>query len=137
VPSVNVDLVRSLFAAWQRGDYGSVAWAHPEIEFAVVDGPSPGTWTGVAGMVEGYSEVMNAWERYGGEAQGYRELDDELVLVLIHLSGRGKASGLELGQVQPNAAGVFQVRDGKISKIALYWDRERALADLGLAPESN
>jgi ketosteroid isomerase-like protein len=133
--SANVDLVRSLFADWEHANYGSVAWAHAEIEFAVLDGPSPGIWTGVAGMIEGYREIMNAWEDYGGEAEGYRVLDGERVLVLIHLSGRGKASGLELGQVQPNAAGVFQVRDGKISKIALYWDRARALADLGLAPE--
>ena len=88
-------------------------------------------------MVEGYREVMNAWEDYSGEAEGCRELDGERVLVLIHLRGRGKTSGLELGQVQPNAAGVFQVRDGKISKVALYWDRERALADLGLAPEAD
>jgi ketosteroid isomerase-like protein len=56
----------------------------------------------------------------------YRELDGELVLILIRLSGRGKSSRVELGQVQPNAAGVFHVRDGKVVKIALYWDRERA-----------
>jgi hypothetical protein len=47
--SPNPELVRSLYAARERGDYGSVSWADPEIESAVVEGPSPGTSMGVAG----------------------------------------------------------------------------------------
>ena len=27
--------LRSLFTAWERGDYSSVEWAHPEIESGV------------------------------------------------------------------------------------------------------
>jgi ketosteroid isomerase-like protein len=136
--STSIELVQSLFAAWSRGDYSSFAWAHPEIEFTVADGPSPGTWTGVAGMVKGYGEVMNAWEDYGGEAEGYEELDDGRVLALIRLSGRGKVSGMDLGNMQPKgAAGIFEVHDGKVTKITLYWERERALADLAPPPEAN
>ena len=130
--SSNLDLVRSIFARWEHGDYSSVAWAHPQIEFVICDGPSPGTWSGVAGMTHGYREVMNAWEGYGGTAEAYRELDNERVLVMVHLTGRGKTSGVDLAQVQPNGAGIFHVRADKVTKIVLYWDRDRALADLGL-----
>jgi len=54
--SATVDLVRSVYSAWQRGDFNSVEWAHPDVEYVFADGPDPGTWTGLAGMAEGWRE---------------------------------------------------------------------------------
>ena len=45
---------------------------------------------------------------------------------------RGRVSGLEAHQGGTKAANVFHVRKGKVSKLFIYWDRDRALADLGL-----
>ena len=132
--SANVDLVRSLYAAWERGDYSSDKWVHPEIEYVVADGPSPGRWTGLAGMVEGWRSLISAWEGYRTEADEFRALDDEHVLVFEHRSGRGKRSGLELGQIHSKGAALFCVRDGKVTRLVTYLDRDRALADLGLGP---
>jgi ketosteroid isomerase-like protein len=133
--SANLDLVRSLFAAGAGGDFGSAEWAHPEIMYVIADGPSPGSWTGRAGMAEGVRGWLNDWEDWYVEADEFRELDDERVLVLCHYSGRGKTSGLEVGQLSSKGAAVIHIRDGKVTRFVAYWDRERALADLGLAPE--
>jgi ketosteroid isomerase-like protein len=135
--SANLDLVRSIFAAWERGDFSSTEWVHPEIEYVFADGPSPGTWTGLAGMAEGNRNWLDAWADFCVEAEEYRELDSERVLVLYNFGGRGKTSGLELGQMRTQGAGLFHVRGGKVTRSVHYMDRERALADLGLAPEGD
>src|SRR5256885_2143737 len=135
--SANVELVRSILAAWERGTPSPAEWAHPEIEYVIVGGPSPGTWTGLAGMAEGFRDWLGAWKDFRTEAEGYRELDSERVLVLSHFSGCGKTSRVELGQSQTKQANVFHVRDGKVRRLVIYWDRERALAELGLAPEAD
>jgi ketosteroid isomerase-like protein len=129
--SENLDLVRSIYAAWERGDYSATEWAHPEIEFVIAGGPAPGRWTGLAELAEGWREWLSAWEEWRVMAEEYRELDDERVLVLLHGSGRGKTSGVEIGQMQSNGANLFHIRDGKVTKLVIS-DRDRALADLGL-----
>jgi ketosteroid isomerase-like protein len=126
----NVDLVRSIFANWERGDFSAVAFAHPEIEFISVDGPHPGRWVGY--MPKGARDWASAWEGFRMEAEEYRELDPERVLVLIRSSGRGKRSGIELSGVGGREAHVFHIRDGKVIRLVSYFDPDRAFADLGL-----
>jgi ketosteroid isomerase-like protein len=91
--SANVELVRSIYAAWERGDYSSVEWAHPEIEYVITAGPTSGTWKGLAGMAEGWRGFLSAWEELRTEAEEYRELDDDRVLVFTQ--DRGAAGQAE------------------------------------------
>jgi len=127
--SENLDLVRSIYADWERGDFTTADWAHPEIDFVYVGGPSPGTFKGLAGMAQGHGGWLNAWEDFRVVADEYRELDEERVLVLDQPRGRGKSSGLDIGQ---KGATLFLIRDGRAIKIVITWDRKQALADLGL-----
>jgi ketosteroid isomerase-like protein len=124
--------VRSIFAAWERGDWSSADWADPDIDYVVADGPEPGTWSGLGPMAEAVRETLRAYKHLRMEADEFRELDDERVLVLEHFSGRGRVSGLELGQMRTHSVHVFHVRDSKVTKLVVYMDRDRALADLGL-----
>jgi ketosteroid isomerase-like protein len=99
----NVDLVRSIYAAGERGDYEAVDWADPEIEWVVVDGPSPGRWTGPGGMAQAWRDWLSAWEVYRTGIEECRELDEGRVLVLTSRSGRGKTSGLNLETIMTKA----------------------------------
>jgi ketosteroid isomerase-like protein len=132
--SANLDLVRSIYLAWERGDFGSVEWADPEIEFVTVDGPEPSSGTGLAWLANAMRAWLSAWEDFHSEAEECRELDNERVLVLAVYSGRGKTSGLGVAQMRGKGAALFQVHGGKVTRLVVYIDRQRGLADLGLAP---
>ena len=130
--SENVELVRSIYADWERGDWSSAWWAHPAIEFAIADGLEPGTRTGIDAMAASWLQWLSAWEDYRIRAEEYRELDDERVLVLHEYSGRGRTSGLDIGATWSKAATLFHVCEGKITRLVGYNNRELALADLRL-----
>jgi ketosteroid isomerase-like protein len=131
----NLELVRSIYAAWGRGDFSSMDWAHPEIELVIADGPERGAWKGPDEVARGWRGWLSAFGDYRVEANEFREVDSDRVLVLMQHCGRGKTSGLKVEHVKRDGANVFRLRDGKVACLALYWDRERALADLGLGPE--
>jgi ketosteroid isomerase-like protein len=126
--------LRSIYAGWERGDFSHGEWADPEIEWVLVEAPSPGTWHGLAGMAEGFRTWFSSSEDVHVYADKFRELDDERVAVLVHSTGRGKASGLEYPPELTRTAHLFHVRGGKVIKFVFYSDRDRALADLGLTP---
>jgi ketosteroid isomerase-like protein len=129
--SANLDLVRSIYAHWERGDYSSTKWAHPQLELVIADLPDQHTSKGVA-AAKAWVDFLDAWEGHRAEAHEYRQLDAERVLVLGRFVARGRTSGLDLQQTRTEGANVFQIRDGKVTRLVIYFDRDRALADLGL-----
>jgi ketosteroid isomerase-like protein len=131
--SENLTLVRAILASWERGDMTApewAQWAHPDIEFIVVGGPEPSRHVGLAAATPQIEAFMALWDDYRVEAEKYYEVDEERVLVLTRQSGRGKTSGVEIRQ--PRAT-LFHIRDGKVTRRVNYWDRRRALTEVGLA----
>jgi ketosteroid isomerase-like protein len=130
--AANVDFVRSIYAAWERGDFSRThEWAHPEIECASFGGPFTGGYTGTAAVEEGWRALLETIEDARPEAQAYRDVDEERVLVLGCLHGREKTSGAEVRQLRAN---LFRIHEGKVARLIFYWDRGRAFADLGIDP---
>jgi hypothetical protein len=130
--SENLDLVRSIYADWERGDVSSSEWAHPLISVVFADGPNPGSWSGLAGLVEGWVDVLREWDHFHPEVDQYRELDSQRVLVLVRWHGRGKRSKVQVAETGAKGAQLFDLAEGKVTRLVTYLDRERALADLGL-----
>jgi ketosteroid isomerase-like protein len=132
----NVNVVRSIHADWKRGDYSSAEWADPEIEYVHADGPEIGSWKGLPGMSEGFRQFLRAWEEFRVEAEEFRALDADRVLVLFNFTGRGKRSGLEAQEIRTKGAQLFQIRGGKVTRLVQYLNRDNAFADLGIETES-
>jgi ketosteroid isomerase-like protein len=129
--SANLELVRTILSGWERGDWSATDWAHPDIEFVVADGPDRRRAVGLDGMTGVWREFLAAWADYAITPEEYRELDSERVYVLLHASGRGKTSGLEI--MAERGANIFHISEGRVTRLAIYFDHRNALEDLGLA----
>ena len=135
--SANLDLVHSIYADWERGNFSSVGWADPEIEYVEAEmGRFPRTSShGVIGLAEAARARLEVLEDVRELAEEYRELDDGRVLVLNLTRGRWKRSGIELGVSKSRpwvGAHLFHIRDGKVTKLVVYGSRDSTFADLGL-----
>ena len=133
--SANMELVRSIYADWERGDFRSTAWTDAEFEIVSADGAETGS-AGLTETVEGIREFLSAWEDFRITAEEYRQLDNERILVLDRRSGRSKTTGLDLAKMRTQGARLFHVRDGKVTRLVIYLERQRALADLGLSSKA-
>ncbi len=132
--SANLDLVRSIFADWERGDFRSNDWADQDIEYVIADGPDPSSAHGLVAMARQAGEQLRPSQHTTLAARDIRELDGERVLVLITARGRGKSSGVVIHYEQVQ---VFHLRDGKVSRLTVYNEPDRAFADLGLTREGD
>ena len=83
-------------------------------------------------MTSCFRDWVSGREDWTAEPWEYLELDDESVFVTVPSSGPDKSSGLSGGQLHQHGANVFQIRDGKVTTLVVYWYLDRALADLGL-----
>jgi ketosteroid isomerase-like protein len=127
--SENLDLVRSIYADWERGNFSRDDWADPAIELVrpvSVDGEAIAGRDASAG---GWREWLDAWKDFRAEAHDYRALDGERVLVFGRMRGVGRLSGTSIDTETVN---LFHFRDRKVVRLVLYSNRDRALADLGL-----
>jgi hypothetical protein len=114
--SANLDLVRSIYADWERGDFSHADWADPDIKSVTIGGPEPSRAVGLREAAEGFRDFMSVWEGYRLHVDKYRELDEGRVLVLMRAgAGRGKMSGLELGQHGGGGVEIFATQDGNVT----------------------
>jgi hypothetical protein len=125
--------VRSIYANWESGDFSRIDWADPDIEFAWPEGLDAGPGgRGRRALAEDWRTTMAAWDNLSLTAEEYRELDDELIIVLHRVRARGKMSGLQIDEDLTKGAVLFALHHGRVSRLVTYLRRDRALADLGL-----
>ena len=122
-------LIRLGYDAWNRGDWAAMqSMVTPDFEVDATDRVlNPETYSGIDGVRRLADEMFEIWDAWLIEPGEFVERGDE-VFVEHRIHARGKGSGVQLEQTYWS---VWTVRDGKASKLALYVDRDRALAALG------
>jgi uncharacterized protein len=136
VASSNVELVRSAFDAWNRGQ--AEAFTHhmaEDVAWLEVSGRPEGPVTERRGrdrLRRGLESLFDAWETYRIEVERLDEVDDRVVAVVREV-GRGRASGVE---VDGRWGYLITVEDGEIVRVEAYREARQALelAGLGEAP---
>jgi ketosteroid isomerase-like protein len=127
----NVEIVTGLVEAWNAADIEAIlAVFHAECEVVFPpEVPEPGPFRGHAelrGSVEGF---LAAWASHRAEVVELT-LEDGAVLAMLHLTGRGSESGVEMDETD---AHVFAFRDGKIISWRNFADRSQALEAVRLS----
>jgi ketosteroid isomerase-like protein len=127
----NVEIVRRTASALATGDWrGAFETWDPQIEWhfereAVISGLRRGRDEVRAAL----ASFMTEWEDFAIEIEDLIAADDERVVMLVHLTGRGRGSGVPLDFQEAN---VFTIRGGRIVTVKEYFDREQALEAVGL-----
>ena len=128
--SENLDLVRSIYADWERGESGSAEWADPNIEFSYAGGPEPAGWTGVQRMAESWREWLRDWTDFRTVPIEYKVIDSERILV--GSTTPGGEGQVELNLTQRSVGNLFVIRGGNVRRLVIYLDMAQAFTDLGM-----
>ena len=124
----NVEVIRSLYEDWLRGDMGFDR-LDPEIsmvESAVL--PGAVSARGIDAVKRYIESFAKYWEEVRFEPEEFIDAGDSVVVV-ARLVGRGKRSGIE---VTHRWAYVWTVRGDKALSMVGYADRAEALKAVGL-----
>jgi hypothetical protein len=73
----SVEIVRSICAAWELGDFHSVEWAHPEIEFVIADGPDRAARTATLDKLPDFCEAQTGGIGHQDRARRLGSAGDE------------------------------------------------------------
>src|SRR4029453_8015362 len=127
----NVEIVRRTVAGVAVGDWQGVfeTW-DPQIEWHFErEGVISGVHRGREQVRAALTSFVTEWEDFTVEIEKLIAADDERVVAFVHLTGRGRSSGLPLDFREAN---IFTIREGRIVSVREHFDREQALEAVGL-----
>jgi ketosteroid isomerase-like protein len=127
----NVEIVRASLASFNRRDLDSLlALFADDVEYDVTEVLFTGPHRGkdeVRKLLRGLWELL---EGMWMEAERIEDIGDGRVVVVVHQGGRGHASGIE---VEARRGHVMTLRRGKIWRLKVYANPEKALEAAGLS----
>jgi ketosteroid isomerase-like protein len=125
---VRNEAVRRFLAAFENDSDAFRATLHPEIEWYPIEENRTPT-KGVEAAMWNRNAWLDTWDEYHQDVEEVIEDGDDVVL-LVHITARGAASGVE---ANIRFYAQVKVRDGKIVYIYDHEDRDAALEAAGLS----
>ena len=107
----NVELIRRIYARWERGDFAK-EFFDPRVEYVRVGAEGvggSGEWHGVDEMWRASGEWFQSFEDIKIESERFVDLGAR-VLVISRVTGRGRRSGLD---VEYEIGHVFTIGNGE------------------------
>jgi ketosteroid isomerase-like protein len=124
----NVELVRKIYSAWERGDFSSTDWADPAIEFTI-PGPDLEVHRGIESMGRAWADWLGVFDELSLRAETLHDAGDKVVVEQL-FRGTGKGSGIPIDEIR--GAVVLTMRDGKVTRFEGHTTIEAALKSAGL-----
>jgi ketosteroid isomerase-like protein len=130
-PTPNVRVVMAAYEAFDRRDIeAGAALATPDFEWRpYLESLRGESFRGPDGVRAFMRELDTHFERFEIERLRYAEAG-ERVVVFCRSSGRGRGSGVEL---EIESIHVWELREGKVTRLVTYLDRDEALKAAGLS----
>ncbi len=132
MPRDNIDVVRSVYDAWARGDFpGPADLLDDEVEYVnPVGAVEPGTRHGLAAFHRAVEKTLEGWETWQMDPDRY-EANGDRVAVVVRYRAKGRGSGVE---VEGRESAMWTVRDGRVVRYEWFHGPADALRALGLDP---
>jgi hypothetical protein len=96
---------------------------------AGVDDPSRPIFYGLDGFVAAFRDWLTAWETWVVTPADFIDVDENRVLVMLDIRARSKTHQVEM---PVEGANLLTIKDGKVARIELFFDRDQALEAAGL-----
>jgi uncharacterized protein len=132
VPREDVELVKSAFETWNRGEIDAfVDYTSEDVAWVEVSGRPEGGATERVGrerLRQGLKSLFDAWETYYIDAERIEEVGDRIVAIVREVA-RGRASGVE---VDGRWGYLITVENGEMVRVEAYRDAAQALRAAGV-----
>ena len=127
----NLRLVERAIAAINARDIeGYLACCTENVKLETPMAAVGGVYEGIDGIGRFFTDIEEAAPDFRIELDGVEEVDSKRVLAFMRTGSTGRASGIRMAA--PQQTNVYDLIDGKISHIRIFFDRQEALKAVGL-----
>ena len=124
----NVDIVRSVFSAFERGGVDEMLAASSDDLITQRMGLDGAIYHGKEGFLQATADWIEDFEDWTLTPQEFLDAG-ESVVVRTHQTARGETSGVE---VESHIWFVFEMREGKVTRLGFHFREADALEAAGI-----